>query len=128
MAGKSDYAEIKVLDHIFGNTAFAQPAPYVALFTAAPSDAGGGTECVGTGYARQLGSFGNAAAGALANDSIVNFGTDTVGDYGTLTHFGIYDAVTLGNLLYWAALTTPKTPGAGDPVTFPIGNLTATED
>ena len=43
MAGKSDYLENKVLDHILGNTAYTAPATlYFALFTSAPSDAGGG--------------------------------------------------------------------------------------
>ena len=55
MAGSfSDYLEAKVLDHVFGATAYTAPATiYYAAFTAAPSDSGGGTECTGGSYARK---------------------------------------------------------------------------
>ena len=54
MAGFSDYLEDKVLDHVFGGTSYTAPGTlYVALFTAAPSDSGGGTECSGGSYARK---------------------------------------------------------------------------
>ena len=48
MAGFTDYLEDKVLDHVFGGSAYTAPTTlYVGLFTAAPSDTGGGTECSG---------------------------------------------------------------------------------
>ena len=60
MAGFSDYLEDKVLDHVFGGTAYTAPATlYVALYTVAPDDTGGGTEVTttGTAYARQTATF-----------------------------------------------------------------------
>lgn len=46
MAGNlTNYLENKLLDHFLGTTAYTMPSPvYVALFTVAPGDAGGGTE------------------------------------------------------------------------------------
>ena len=58
MAGFSDYLEDKVLDHVFGGTAYTAPATlYVALYTVAPDDTGGGTEVTGGSYVRQTGAF-----------------------------------------------------------------------
>jgi len=52
MAGKSDYLENKVLDHVLRNTSYTPPATvYLGLFTANPTDAGGGTEVSGNAYA-----------------------------------------------------------------------------
>ena len=54
----SDYLEDKVLEHVFGGNAFTAPSTlYVALFTVAPSDTGGGTEVSGGAYARQTATF-----------------------------------------------------------------------
>ena len=51
MAGFSDYLENKVVGHVFGGAAYTAPATlYVALYTSAPSDTGGGTEVSGGGY------------------------------------------------------------------------------
>lgn len=44
---KSDYLENKLLDHQLGKTSYTMPTVYVGLFTAAPSDSGGGTEVSG---------------------------------------------------------------------------------
>lgn len=128
MAGKSDYLENALLDHVLRNTAYTSPTTvYVGLYTAAPTDAGGGTEVSGGGYAREAATFGAASGGSISNSAIVDFGT-TTGAWGTVTHFGIFDAETAGNLLYWDALTAEKVIGNGDPVSFPIGDLTVTED
>ena len=125
MAGFSDYAENKVLDHIVGKTSFTLPTAYVALFSAAPTDAGGGTELSGSGYARvtTAGSdWDAAAAGAIANAAILTFPTATA-NWAQATHFGIYDAATVGNLLGWAALTTAKTVLDTETARFPVGAL-----
>jgi hypothetical protein len=48
MAGFSDFLETKVLGHVFGGAAYTAPGTlHVALYTAAPSDSGGGTEVTG---------------------------------------------------------------------------------
>lgn len=128
MAGFADFLENELLDHAFRNAAYTPATTvYVALYTAAPSDAGGGTEVSGGGYARVAVTFGAAASGSISNSAIVDFGT-TTGAWGTVTHFGIFDAATAGNLLAWDELTAQKTIESGDPVSFPVGDLTVSLD
>jgi hypothetical protein len=128
--GKTDYAENKVLDHINGKTSFTMPTAYVALFTAAPSDSGGGTEVSGGSYARVATSgatWSAASAGASSNAAVVTFPTASA-SWGTVTHYALFDASTAGNMLRWAALTTSKTVASGDTASFAIGALSMTED
>lgn len=133
MAGKSDYLENKSIDHSgTGKTAYTKPTVSVGLFTAAPSDAGGGTEVSGGSYARVTTSgadWNAASSGSAANANAITFPTAS-GSWGTVTHFGTFDAATsgTGNLLYWAPLTTSKTIGSGDTAAFAAGSLVVTED
>jgi hypothetical protein len=129
MSSKSDYLENAVLNAVFNNTSLAVATPYVALYTAAPSDAGGGTEVTGGSYARVNASaaFPAAASGAIANDVAITFPESTA-SWGTVTHFAILDASSAGNFLYWGALTAPRVvDGAGITLTFPIGDIDVTE-
>lgn len=126
----SDYAENKILELLVGKTAFATPSTRVALFTAAPSDAGGGTEVTGGSYARVTttgATWAAASGGQISNAAEVAFPTPSAG-WGTVTHFGLFDALTSGNLLRWGALTTSRTINTGDSPKFPIGSLVLTED
>ena len=121
----SDYLETKVLDHVFAGTAYTAPTTlYVALFTAAPSDSGGGTEVSGGAYARQTIAF-TTSGDTTSNNAAVEFPTATA-NYGTVTHVGIYDASTAGNLMAWAALTSSKTIETGDVLRIPSGDLDIT--
>ncbi len=127
MADFSDYLENELLDHVFGGAAFSAPAAvYLALYTAAPSDAGGGTEVSTGGYARQEISFGTASSGTISNDTAVEF-TASGGNFGTVTHVGIFDASTSGNLLAWKAITSVVI-NDGDTLTFPIGDIDVSLD
>ena len=128
MAALSDYAEKLVLDWLMTNGSATRPtAWYVALYTAAPSDAGGGTEVSGSGYSRQAVTFDAATSGTgtTSNTGAVTF-TAAGGDWGTITHVGIFDASTAGNLLWHGALTTSKTIADGDTLEFSIGNIDLT--
>lgn len=130
MGSFSDYLENKVLDHVTGKTAFTKPTSHVALFTAAPSDAGGGTEVSGGSYARitTAGADWNAAAsGSVSNANALAFPTAS-GSWGTATHFALMDAPTGGNQLAWGTLGTPKTIASGDVAQFAAGALVATLD
>jgi hypothetical protein len=128
MAGsKSDYLENKVLDHALGTTSFTMPADvYVGLYTVAPTDSGGGTEVSGNGYAREIATFSAASGGATSNDSDITFDTPT-NTWGTVVAFGLFDALTTGNLLYWGDLTANKTINSGDTVKFLTGDLDISE-
>jgi hypothetical protein len=129
MAGKSDFLENELLDHVLRNSAYTPPAAvYVGLYTAAPTDAGGGTEVSGNAYARQPITFGAASGGAVTNSADITFPTPTPSGWGTVTHFGIFDASTAGNLLYWGALAASQTINASNVVKILTGELDVTED
>ena len=121
----SDYLETKVLDHVFAGTAYTAPTTlYVALFTAAPSDSGGGTEVSGGGYARQTIAF-TTSGDTTSNNAAIEFPTATA-NYGSVTHVGIFDASTAGNLMAHAALTSAKNIETGDVFRIPSGDLDIT--
>lgn len=124
----SDFLELEVLDHVFGGAAYTAPATlYLALFTAAPSDAGGGTEVSGGSYARTAITFGTSASGTIASNAAVEFPAATAA-WGTITHAAIFDASTAGNMLDWGALTTSKTIASGDIFRVQSGEYTISLD
>jgi hypothetical protein len=124
----SNFLELEILDHVFRNSAYTAPSTiYVALFTSAPNDAGGGTEVSGNGYARQSMAFSAASSGSIANSGSVEFPTAT-GDQGTITHVGLFDASSSGNLLAYGALTASKAVGSGDVFRFNAASLTISLD
>ena len=128
MAALSDHAEKLLLDFLMTTGTATRPTNwYVALYTGAPSDAGGGTEVSGAGYARQSVTFDAAATpgGTTSNSADVSF-TAAGGDYGTVTHLGIFDASSSGNLLWHGALTASKAVEDGDTITFTAGNIDLT--
>jgi hypothetical protein len=130
MAGLSDYLENELLDHIVGKTAYTMPTVYVGLYTSAPSDAGGGTEVSGGSYARKStagADWATASGGATSNANAITFVTAS-GSWGTVTHFGLFDASTSGNLLAWGALGASKAIGSGDTASFAAGDLDITLD
>lgn len=128
MSALSDYSEKLLLDWMMTTGSATRPtAWYVALYTAAPSDSGGGTEVSGSGYSRQPVAFAAASTpgGTTSNTGAVSF-TASGGSWGTITHIGIHDASTSGNLLWHGGLTTSKTVGDGDTIEFAIGNIDLT--
>lgn len=128
MSALSDYSEKLLLDWLMTTGSATRPtAWYVGLFTAAPSDSGGGTEVSGNGYSRQTVAFAAASSpgGTTSNTGAVSF-TASGGSWGTITHIGIFDASTSGNLLWHGGLTASKTIGDGDTLEFAIGNIDLT--
>lgn len=134
MAGKSDFLENEILDHVIGNAAYTAPATtHIGLYTVVPTDAGGGTEVSGGAYARV--AFTNnatnwpaASGGAKSNGVAITFPAPTA-NWGVVVAFGIFDAATAGNLLYWGLVTPNKTVNNGDPApSFAIGDLDLSED
>jgi hypothetical protein len=130
---KSDYLELKALDHILGGPDYIRPATlYVALFTAAPTDAGGDTEVTGGAYARvavpnNATNFPAASGGSKSNGTAITFSQATAA-WGTVVAWGIYDAATGGNLLYYGDVSPTKVVNSGDTPQFAAGALTFTED
>lgn len=134
MAGfKSIYLRNLYLNALYSGASFDSAIPatiYAAVFTVAPTPAGGGTEWADAGYARVAVLRGTAAyalstAGQSSNAAAYNFGTPTTG--ATIVAGGFYDAVTGGNLLDAGEFSPAKTALAGVAFIVPIGAYIATE-
>lgn len=136
MSAMSDYLELNLIKHLFRTGSYTKPTVMaVALFTAAPSDSGGGTEVSGGSYARvdvpPLDANWDAVGGAgtdghTSNTADIVFPAPTA-NWGVITHFGLFDATTAGNLLFHGALTASKTVNNGDPAPkFVAGALDVT--
>lgn len=130
---KSDYLEGKVLDHLLGRTTYTAPATvYVALYTSAPTDSGGGTEVSGGSYARvavtnNATNWPAASSGTKSNGTAIVF-PEATADWGTVVAFGLFDAANGGNLLYWGELSQNQAVNSGSTASFAIGALTIRED
>ena len=123
----TNFLETEVLDHVFGGNAYTAPVTlYTGLYTAAPSDTGGGTELSGDGYARQATAF-TVTGNTASNTSAEEWATAT-GSWGTITHVGVFDASTGGNLMAYGTLTASKTIATGDVFRIPAGDLDITLD
>ena len=126
MSAMSDYIENEILDHILGTGAYTMPTTvYVGLSTASFNDDNSGTELTGNNYAREAATFTAAASGTTSNSAAVEFNAAT-GSWGLVSHFGIFDALSGGNLLLHGAFTTAKTIGNGDILKIPTGDLDIT--
>lgn len=127
----SNYIENAVLNHFLrGGSAVSQPAGvYAGGFT----DAAGivadqpTTEVSGGAYARKAMNFPAATTGTVSNSADVIFDVATA-NWGTINYFGIWDAPTGGNLLFWGALTASKAVSTGDTFKYSAGQVTVTLD
>lgn len=129
----SNYLELALLDHVFGGGDYTRPATlYVSLHTADPGETGA-NETTGTAYAREpvtnnATNFPAAAAGAKSNGTLIQFDTPGAGGWGTVTHLGIWDALSAGNFICGGALAISKTINESDDVEIAIGDLDITLD
>jgi hypothetical protein len=114
---------------LFTTTSVTRPtAWYIALFTSNPDEDASGTEVStsGTAYARQSATF-TVSGNEATNSAAIEFPTATA-SYGTVTHIGVFDAVSAGNLIAYAALTTSKAIDTGDVLRLPANDLDITMD
>lgn len=140
--GLTNYAEQKLLDLIFGGTAYTPPATlYFGLHvggSAPDMEAGTGiVEPSGNAYARVAvtnnvtnfpASTQNASNEAeKANTNVITFPQAT-GNWGTATHFFIADASTAGNYIAIGALSASKAISANDTASFAAGSLVVNLD
>ena len=129
MSSFTDYTENLALTYLFNTDAVTRPtAWFVGLFTAAPSDTGGGTEVTGNGYARvSAGTIsGSGTATTFTNAAAIEFAAASGGNWGTIGWVGIFTASTGGTLLAWAPLTTSKAINDGDIFRIPTSSLSIT--
>lgn len=126
MSEMSNFLETALVNATLRNTSYTSPAAvYLALYTSDPTDADTGTECSGTSYARQAITFGAPSNGVTTNSAAIEF-PQAGGAWGTITHIGIRDASTAGNLLYHTPLDASKTIATGDVFRVAIGSLSVT--
>ena len=122
----SDYLEIKLLDHVLRNTAFTSPTTvYIGLSTGSFGDDNSGTELTGNNYSRVSIAFDAASGGTTDNTSNVEFAAAT-GSWGSVSHYGLFDASSSGNLLIHGAFTAAKTIATGDILRINAGELDIT--
>ena len=132
MTALSNYAENKILDHLFKNTTMTSPQAWIGYFNNAITDDSVPTEVSGNGYGRvRIDSLmGNASLGSIKNTSAITFPAASGGDHGTVVAIAIFDSDTGGtnNMLAYGSLTTPKTISDGDQLNIAINNLTISID
>jgi len=121
----SNYLELAILDHILGGPDLTRPASvFVALHTANPGETGDNAEVAVGGYERKevvndnTGWDAAAAVSGLGtkkNAGIIQF-VDPVGaNWGTITHFSIWDEQSGGNCLLYGPLNSSVVVNDGDP-------------
>ncbi len=126
MGSFTDYWEDRILDHIFGKGNYAPPTIYVGLSTADPlDDSSGLAEPSGNSYARvqtSASDWNAASDGSLDNANDITFAQAT-GNWGTITHFALFDAATGGNMLAHGALSQSKAIDSSDAAGFGANDL-----
>jgi len=130
MAGFTDYSEDLVLDWLLTAGSATRPTSwYVALYTVAPTDTGGGTEVSGGSYTREAITFSvsGTSPATATNSADIEF-PEATANWGTVVAAGVFDASTGGNLLAYSNLTTSKAVSTGDVLRFNTGALDITLD
>jgi hypothetical protein len=123
----SNFLETEILDHVFAGSAYTAPSThYLALFTAAPGETGGGTEVSGGAYVRKAVAF-TTSGNTTSNNAAVEFPTASA-SWGTVTHVGVFDASSSGNLMAYATLSASKAIASGDVFRVPNADLDITLD
>lgn len=127
MSSFTNYLEDAILDHVFRNNALTSPTTvYMALFTTAPTDAGGGTEVSGNGYSRLAVTFGAPSAGSVGNTGALDF-VASGGNWGDVLAGAIFDASSGGNMLSWDDFPA-ATINDTDTLRFDAGDITVSLD
>lgn len=127
-AQKSSYLKTKAIKHILGIASFTMPTNvYLALFTGDPTAAGTGPEVSGGSYARKVlgSSFAAESGGSVATNADVVFSSMPTC---SVTHWGLFDASTSGNLLYYGQFEVASALTSGDSFTIASGNATFSEE
>lgn len=110
-----------------GLSGSAGSGAFIGLFTGAPTDASVGTELSGNGYTRKQASFGAVTAGAVSTNADTQF-PDATATWGSITHAGLFNNATGGQLLVYGTLNSPSQIDAGDIFKIPVGGFTVSMD
>jgi len=120
--------ETHTLQYLLTTDSVTRPTSwYIGLFTSDPTDTGSaGTEVsTGTGYARTAVTF-TVSGDTASNSAAVEFPAASGGNWGTISHIGVMDASTGGNMIVHSALDTAKAINDGDVFRIPTGDLDIT--
>jgi hypothetical protein len=120
--------ETHTLQYLLTTDSVTRPTSwYIGLFTSDPTDTGSaGTEVsTGTGYARTAVTF-TVSGDTASNSAAVEFPAASGGNWGTISHIGVMDAATGGNMIVHSALDTAKAINDGDVFRIPTGDLDIT--
>ena len=119
----SNYAELKILEHTTGKTAWTMPTTvYVKLHLGDPGEAA--TSNAAVEDTRKSAAWATAASGAIATSATLEW--TSVSTTETYSHWSMWDDLTAGNALWSGALSTSAAVTAGD--TFQITSLTLSLD
>lgn len=135
MAGKSNFASLKVIGHLLGLRTLAPPASYfIRLYTAAPNDDGtGGAEVAGNGYApkeivNNTTNFVINSTGEIENGVEFAFAAASAPGWGSIVAFGLWSSASGGNAWFIDELKNPVVIGDGQIFKFDAGDLVFSED
>ena len=119
----SNYAELKILEHTTGKTAWTIPTNvYIKLHTADAGEAG--TSSAASETTRKVAAWATASSGSIATSATLEW--TNVAATETYSHWSMWDASTAGNCLWTGALSSSAAVTAGD--TFQITSLTLSLD
>jgi len=119
----SNYAELKILDHLTGRAAWTAPSTvYIKLHTGDPGE--DATSNAATETTRKAASWSAASSGSIATSATIEW--TNVSTTETYSHWSAWDASTAGNALWSGALSSSASVTAGD--TFQITSLTLSLD
>ena len=134
MSQATNHMESLVLTGLLNGTSITLSGakPYIGLLTSAPTDSGGGTEISGGSYGRvQIGGAGqgdfSVVDGSATNDSEFKW-ADATADWGNITHIGLFDSATDGNMLLYGTLSSSVNVTSGDIFKIPPAGFTINMD
>ena len=129
MSDFTDYTEAAIIDWMFGDTAFpaTHSTLYVALHTADPTNSGEANEVAAGDYGRAATTANGdwtRTGNSVENANEIAFGIAS-SNWGTITHFSLWDDETAGNALAQSPLDASVEIDENDEIRFLAGALTA---
>ena len=127
MAYISETVQNALLDELIGSGTFSDAGDfYLALYTDAPTEDGGGTEVTGGSYARvtvdETTDFNAATGGSKVNGVDITFPTCTVA-WGTVVAWALHDDVSADSVVAWGLLDEEVAVDTNDVAQFVAGSL-----
>ena len=120
----TNYLANSVANAVLRNTSYTSPTNvYASLYSVAPTVSTNGTELTGNGYGRQLTTFSAPSAGAASSNVTITFGAATGNNWPTVVAFGIVDASSSGNILFYKSIAG-RNIKVGDSLVIDSGDIT----